>query len=353
MSDTITISEAAEILGVSAATLRRWDKDGKFISSRHPINKYRVYDKSRVEQFVRDMQLDYAPQYESPVLDEPYFSTDNGALFNIDALKLLNSLEPNSVDLIIADPPYNIKKTEWDLFPSQKEYLDWTSEWVNAAAKVLTPNGTMYICGFSEILADIKWVVKDMFHSCKWIVWYYRNKANLGNYWGRSHESLLHLRKGKSYVFNIDPARIPYNKHTVKYPERTQAQTSQYGNGKKKSYNWKPHPLGAKPKDVIELPTISNSAWEKTPHPTQKPVELIKKLLLSSSNEEKLVVDPFGGSGTTFIVAEAFNRRWVGSELSAEYCELIKERLQDGKQMKKVLESNLAADLDRRAKLRH
>ena len=113
----------------------------------------------------------------------------------------------------------------------------------------------------------------------------------------------------------------------MKYPEHPQAVTSQYGNGKE--YVWKPHPLGAKPRDVIEMPTLCNTTKEKTLHLTQKPEELIRKFILASSNERDLVIDPFGGSGTTYIVCERYNRRWLGCEISEEHCQIIKERLEN------------------------
>ena len=99
----------------------------------------------------------------------------------------------------------------------------------------------------------------------------------------------------------------------------------------------RPNPNGAKPKDVFELPTLSNHSWEKTVHPTQKPVELIKKIILASSNQDSLVIDPFGGSGTTFATAEALHRKWSGTELSPEYCEIIKARLNDTEHIERIL----------------
>ena len=243
-------------------------------------------------------------------------------------IEFLKSIPDESVDLIFADPPYNIKKAEWDSFSSQKQYVGWSLKWIKEAQRILKFNGTLYICGFSEILADIKWAANPLFKGCKWLVWFYRNKANLGNDWGRSHESLLHFRKSKNFIFNIDDVRIPYNSHTIKYPKRVQAESSQYNNHGKK-YIWEPNPNGAKPKDVIEIPTLSNGSWEKTIHKTQKPIELVKKCILASSNEDDTVVDPFGGSGTTYVVAEAFNRKWIGTELHPEYCNIIKNRLLD------------------------
>lgn len=331
MEKILTISQAAKLLNVNPETLRRWDKSGKFQSLRHPINNYRVYAEEQVVNLVNEMQLEleYSIAAKPKVVLNPWFETKLGILYNEDSIKLLKSIDSNSIDLIFADPPYNIRKAEWDTFSSQKEYVEWSMEWIKEAHRILSKKGSLYVCGFSEILADLKWAASGLFKGCKWLVWFYRNKANLGNDWGRSHESILHFRKTKDFIFNIDEIRIPYNQHTLKYPVRTQAETSQYANGKKKDYIWEPNPLGAKPKDVFEIPTLSNGSWEKFPHATQKPVELLRKIILSSSNLDSIILDPFGGSGTTYAVAEAFQRKWLGTELEKEYCEIIKERVSD------------------------
>ncbi|MDQ1265385.1 MAG: hypothetical protein QG635_535, partial [Bacteroidota bacterium] len=156
----------------------------------------------------------------------------------------------------------------------------------------------------------------------------YKNKANLGNDWGRRHEIILHLRKSKDFTFNIDSIRIPYSEHTLKYPNHPQAETSQYGNGKKVNLNWEPNPLGAKPKDVIEIPTTCNGMHEKTQHPTQKPEELLRKIILVSSNKNDVVLDPFCGSGTTPVCAEQLNRKWLACDISKEYLEWAAKRLE-------------------------
>lgn len=352
MEKLFTVKQASKILNVSAETLRRWDNNGKFKSLRHPINNYRVYSEEQLLNLVQELNVDYSRvelENEIPV----FFETELGKLYNYDAIKFLKQLETNSVDLIFADPPYNIKKAEWDTFSSQKEYVQWSLEWITEAHRVIKNTGSLYVCGFSEILADIKWAASPLFSGCKWLVWFYRNKANLGNDWGRSHESILHFRKSKKFTFNIDEVRIPYNEHTLKYPQRKQADTSQYSNGKKRNEIWEPNPLGAKPKDVIELPTISNGSWEKFPHLTQKPVELLRKIILSSSNEGELVLDPFGGSGTTYAVAEAFGRKWLGTELELEYCNIIENRLNDLEHIRKIANhKNEIEAVNRRKKLR-
>lgn len=277
--------------------------------------------------------------------------TQLGKLYQGDCIPWLRSLPSGSANLFFVDPPYNIKKAEWDSFESQQRYVDWCMEWISEAHRILSDTGTMYIMGFPEILAHIKVAASPLFAGCKWLVWYYRNKANLGKDWGRSHESILHFRKSKNFTLNIDAIRIPYNNHTLKYPEHPQAVTSQYGNGKE--YTWKPHPLGAKPRDVIEMPTLCNSTKEKTVHPTQKPVELVRKFVLASSNEGDWVVDPFGGSGTTYIVCERYNRRWLGCELDQEHCQLIKERLENPQDFSSErIKGNEQEIIKRREKLR-
>ena len=352
MKKYLSISQAAKILNVSPETLRRWDNSGKFKTVRHPINNYRVYSEEQVTNLVQELQIEMQ-FYQKPYVKEeikPFFETQYGKLYNYDAIKYLKQLDSNSIDLIFADPPYNIKKAEWDTFSNQKEYVEWSMEWITEAHRVLKNTGSLYICGFSEILADIKWAAAPLFKGCKWLVWFYRNKANLGNDWGRSHESILHFRKSKNFIFNIDKVRIPYNEHTLKYPKRTQAETSQYANGKNKKYIWEPNPLGAKPKDVFEIPTISNGSWEKYPHVTQKPVELLRKIILASSNPDSVILDPFGGSGTTYAVAEAYNRKWLGTELNVDYCNIIKDRLTDNEHISRIASAKDELDANKRRK---
>jgi len=260
---------------------------------------------------------------EEPTL---FYSHPKGEIWIGDAINWLQTLEDESVDLAFADPPYNIKKAEWDTFESQQAYVEWSLKWIEEVARVLKPTGILYICGFSEILADLKLPALRFFKGCRWLVWHYKNKANLGSDWGRSHESILHFRKSREFIFNIDDIRIPYGNHTLKYPEHPQAESSQYGDGKKQL--WRPHSRGTKPKDVIEIPTLNNGMQEKTPHPTQKPEELLRKIVLASSKSNDLVIDPFLGSGTTAVVAEQLGRNWRGCGLSIDYVQWAAERIE-------------------------
>ena len=247
-----------------------------------------------------------------------------GELWHADVFALLGRMKDGSVDLVVTDPPYAIAKEEWDDFESIDVYVEWCDRWIAEIARVLAPHGSAYICGFSEILADVKARSARRFAACRWLVWYYKNKANLGKDWGRSHESILHLRRERSKL-DVDAVRIPYNGHTTKYPARVQAVSSQYHRGK--SDKWEPYPLGAKPRDVIEVPVICNGMSEKTTHATQKPEALIERLVLASSAPGQLVVDPFVGSGTTAVVAARLGRQWIAGDADARYVGLARARL--------------------------
>lgn len=278
----------------------------------YPLDKSKLFDVIKTKS-------------SNPVL--PRFCRKNGLLFEQDSVKWLKTLPDNYVDMIFADPPYNIKKADWDKFESQEQYINWSMTWICEASRILKPTGSLFICGFTEVLADLKHPAMKYFKGCKWLIWHYKNKANLGQDWGRSHESVLLLRKSKSFTMNIDPIRIPYSEHTLKYPSHPQAKTSQYSNGKSTQKGWIPNPLGAKPKDVIEIPTTCNGMGEKTKHPTQKPEELIRKFVLSASNPGEIVLDPFSGSGTTIVVAEQLGRQWIGCDNVSEYNEWAMQRV--------------------------
>ncbi|RHK24387.1 DNA restriction-modification system, DNA methylase [Bifidobacterium longum subsp. longum] len=274
--------------------------------------------------------------------DQNVTGFSDGALFTGDSIEWMKTINDESIDMVFADPPYNIKKADWDDFGSQERYIEWSMRWIEQASRILKPTGSLYVCGFSEILADLKHPSMRYFSSCRWLVWFYRNKANLGKDWGRSHESILHLRKKDFGHINYDDVRIPYGKHTLKYPDHPQADSSQYG---RKGSHWTPNPLGAKPKDVIEIPTTCNGMNEKTPHPTQKPEELLRKLILASSSEGDLVLDPFSGSGTTAVVASQLHRQWLACDENPEYNQWATQRL-DSIDHARTVEQWMAFDRD-------
>ena len=256
-----------------------------------------------------------------------FYTHPNGTLWVGDCVRWLESLEPASVDMVFADPPYNIGKADWDEFALHDEYLQWSLRWIEQAARVLKPHGSLYVCGFSEILADLRRPAAELFAGCKWLVWFYKNKANLTKDWGCFTSPFCIIAESKDHVQRgrrVNPLRETHS----------EVSGSPSGGVKPVRYakpgreDWQPHPQGAKPKDVFEIPVTSNGMPEKTPHPTQKPEELIRKLVVASSNEGDLVVDPFSGSGTTIVCAEQLKRKWMGCDSNAEYCSWAVMRLE-------------------------
>jgi len=260
-----------------------------------------------------------------------HFQNENGQLWNGDSLIWLTSIPDGSIDLVFADPPYNINKAHWDKFHGSHVYKQWCLEWIYQVYRILKPTGTFYMCGFSEIIAELVPPTLEYFKSIKWLIWHYKNKANLGKDWGRSHESILHFRKSSDFTFNMDDVRTPYHNHTLKYPSHPQAETSNFSNNGLK-HEWTPHPDGSKAKDVIEIPTTCNGMHEKTAHPTQKPEELLRKLILASSNPDDIILDPFIGSGTTAVCAEQLQRKWLGCDTEVKYLDWAVDRIVHVKQ---------------------
>ena len=268
--------------------------------------------------------------------------TDAGELWKADVFELLARVPDGGAALVLTDPPYAIAKEKWDEFESLAVYVDWCDRWLAEVRRVLAPHGSAYVCGFSEILAEVKVRSAPRFAECRWLVWSYRNKANLGRDWGRSHESILHLRASRGAGIDVDAVRVPYNAHTTRYPERIQAVSSQYSHGQRRD-TWQPHPLGAKPRDVLEVPVLCNGMTEKTAHSTQKPEALIETLMRASSKPGELIVDPFVGSGTTAAVATRLGRRFRCGDADARYVGLARTRITEAMAAAAQMEMERAA----------
>ncbi len=250
-----------------------------------------------------------------------------------DTLVVLPTLQTDTAQIIIADPPYNIGKdfgNDSDKQPME-EYLKWSEKWINECLRILKPNGTMFIYGFSEILALILSKVPYNINR-RWIIWHYTNKnvASL-NFWQRSHESILVLWKNDK-VFHRDDIREAYTEEFLN-GSAGKERTSTKGRFSKgdKSTTYNAHPNGALPRDVIKIPALAGGAGmkERVNHPTQKPIALCEKLLRSCKqpNTEGFVLVPFAGSGSECLASKNLGLPFVGIELNEEYVKLINKRL--------------------------
>ena len=254
-------------------------------------------------------------------------------IINDDVLNYLPTIESETAQIIIADPPYNIGKDFGNKSDKQpmEQYLQWTEKWIEECLRILKPNGTMFIYGFSEILALITARVPYEINR-RWIVWHYTNKnvASL-NFWQRSHESILVLWKDDK-VFNRDQIREPYTEGFLNGAagKERKATRGRFSNGEKTTM-YSAHPEGALPRDVIKVPALAGGAGakERVDHPTQKPLALCEKLLNSCRQDEGIVLVPFAGSGSECVAAKRLNLPFIGIEINSDYVTLIKQRLDD------------------------
>lgn len=256
-------------------------------------------------------------------------------VINDDILGVLRTLNDESAQIVIADPPYNIGKDFGNKSDKQPmdEYLRWCDEWIEGCLRVLRKDGTMFIYGFSEILALILARIPQNVNR-RWLVWHYTNKnVPKLNFWQRSHESVLVLWKDDK-VFHRDDVREPYTDGFVKGAagRKRPATKGRFSTGENET-TYTAHPGGALPRDVIKIPTLAGSVGknERVNHPTQKPLELCDRLLKSCKQdpENGFVLVPFAGSGSECVAAKKLGLPFVGVEINEEYVQLIKQRLEN------------------------
>lgn len=256
---------------------------------------------------------------------------ETNEIYYMDALDGLAGLPDECAQIIVADPPYNTGKNFGNNKTKKKlaEYLKWCDKWIVESLRILKPNGTMFIYGFSEILAHIAVRLNCNY---RWLVWHYTNKNSPTlKFWQRSHESILCCWKNDR-IFNLDDVREPYTDAYLRNAVGKQR------NGTKGRFNkdgaettYRAHPNGALPRDVIKIPALAGGAGkkERVNHPTQKPLELCRKLIASAKQTDGIVVVPFAGSGSECVIAKELNIPFIAFELNPTYIDICNERLLD------------------------
>lgn len=252
-------------------------------------------------------------------------------IYNEDCIVGMKKLDDKCADIIICDPPYNIGKDFGNDSDKQQmdEYLLWCDQWITECIRILKPKGTLYIYGFSEILAFIRVKINI---NVRWLIWHYTNKNVPSlNFWQRSHESILCCFKEKP-IFNKDDVREPYTETFLKNAagKVRKSTKGRFSDGTTET-TYNAHKNGALPRDVIKISALAGGAGkkERVDHPTQKPLELCRKLIKASLNTEgcNLLIVPFAGSGSECVVAKQENINFIGYEINKEYVDLCNERL--------------------------
>ena len=232
-----------------------------------------------------------------------------------DCTDVLPKIVPGTVDLIFADPPFNIgmkyKKTNDNKPPQQ--YKDWCRTWIKQCHKVLKRDGAIWIAINDENVANMYLALEEAgFCFRNWVVWFYAFGQNQRKKYGRCHTHILYFTMHKkNFTFNADPVRVPSARQTVYNDKRA-------------------NPLGKVPDDVwTEYPRVCGSYRERNDvdHPCQMPEDLLKRVILSTSNPGDLVLDPFGGTGTTPVVAKLNGRDYMAIDDTKEHVAWMNERL--------------------------
>lgn len=253
-----------------------------------------------------------------------YYSQDKFELYKGDCIGILDKMQENTIDMIFADPPYNlsnngftchagkrvsVNKGDWDKSNGIGNDFEFHKLWLDACKRVLKPEGSIWISGTYHSIYACGFALQTLgYHILNDISWFKPNAApNLScRFFTASHETIIWARKDKKakHTFNYKLMKnSSWNDDFIKKP------------GKQMRSVW-----------AITTPKPSEKKFGK--HPTQKPQELLKRIILASTNKEDLILDPFSGSGTTGIISYLYGRNYIGIEKESEYLDLSINRIE-------------------------
>jgi DNA modification methylase len=239
-----------------------------------------------------------------------------------DTVEFLRSIPDATAQLIIADPPYNLNK-DFGIGKRYKkltEWLDWSKQWLSECARILDPEGNIFIYGIHHHACFLQCYLYEIGMTYRrQIIWHYENGwSRYTNGPACHYEPILWFAHDAESTFH--PIREPY-----KSTERLKHKITK--NGK----TWIPHPDGRLAGDVWRFPTLAGRRFadERTEHPTQKPLSLTNRLVTYFSNPGDLVLVPFVGSGTECVSAMINGRDYLGAELNPKFITIAENRLHD------------------------
>ena len=263
--------------------------------------------------------------YADRLMDiKPYYSSGKSKIYNHDCLDVLPGIGENSIDMIFADPPYmlsnngmtcqngkmvNVNKGKWDKSRGFEEDTKFHDEWISLCAKILKPEGTIWISGTYHSIYKCGYLLqKNNFHILNDIVWFKPNAApNLScRFFTASHETLIWARKDKKarHTFNYDEMKNGIFPEDTMKKENTQMRS------------------------VWSIPAPKNDEKEFGKHPTQKPLDLLTRIIKASTKDGDTILDPFNGGGTTGVAALLVGaRNYIGTEIDESYCEITVKRI--------------------------
>ncbi len=229
-----------------------------------------------------------------------------------DCVEIMNTVPEKSVDLIFADPPYNIGlkyDNHKDNMPYE-EYVNWTEKWISACLRVLKDNGSIYIAIGDEYAAEVVSILKkNGLFMRNWIIWYYTFGQNQRKKFSRSHTYILYFTKHSTkFTFNSNDIRVKSVRQEI---------------GDKRA-----NPKGKIPDDVWIISRVAGTFKERVRNfPCQMPLLLLERVIKASSNTSDIVLDPFIGSGTTAVASKKLGRKYIGIDISQNYVKNVENRL--------------------------
>ncbi|MDO9576378.1 MAG: site-specific DNA-methyltransferase [Candidatus Cloacimonadales bacterium] len=251
-----------------------------------------------------------------------YNDVSKAIIYNGSCYNFIKTVPSETVKLVITSPPYNIGK-EYEKKTDLEEYYENQEKIIDESVRILSTDGSIcwqlgnYVNNSEIIPLDIFLFPIFKKHNLKLrnrIVWHFGHGLHASKRFSGRYETILWFTKSDNYTFNLDSVRVPQ-----KYPNK------KYFKGDKKG-ELSCNPLGKNPSDIWEIPNVKNNHIEKTIHPCQFPIELIERFVLSMTNKNDLVFDPFLGVGSTVAAAVKNNRRGMGCEILKDYYNVAVER---------------------------
>lgn len=227
------------------------------------------------------------------------------AVFVEDAIPFLKKIPDSSIQLVLIDPPYNLDLDYWDTF---ENYLDWAKQWLDEIHRILMDSGNCVIFGGFQYQDLKKGDLLEVLHYTRHntplrftnlVIWYYKNGMSAHRFFANRHEEAVWLTKTNKYYFNLDSVRTPYSEEAKQSALRDKRLIP--ANVEK----------GKNPTNVWEIGRLNGNSVERVGHPTQKPIELIRRFVKGLSYEGSIVLDFFAGSGTTGRVCIEENRHSI------------------------------------------
>ena len=257
------------------------------------------------------------------------FSSKDHKIYNGKCLDFIDHIEDKSCKLLFADPPYNMGKNfgnNKDKWETIEAYKNWSIEWIEKFYNKISDDGSIMIMGHPRFSSYLIPFLDEKFSYTNQIIFYYTDGMPEKKNFEKRYEVILYYRKNeKKFIFNVDPVRVPL----VRYDKTS-------------------NPKGKNPNDVWQINRVRWNSKErirnkknKIFHVSQKPIRLMRRIILATTNKKDLVIDPFLGTGTTSVACKELGRKSIGIEINKDYSNIAKTRLIKTKKLIKDLNPEL------------